>query len=234
MTRIAVVGFGRMGQAVAREASRRGHDVVATIGGAEARSAGGGLTTAALRGAEVAVEFTTPEAAPGNLARLIELGMPVVTGTTGWLDSLPNLSGQVTARGGALLHAANFSIGAQLLFRMARYLGRSLADRPEFDAAISECHHRRKLDAPSGTALAIQRALREADPARPYPITSERLGSVPGIHTIAVDGEHETLSLVHSVRDRSVFAVGAVTAAEWLVGRSGVFRFEQVLFGDDR
>lgn len=231
MIRIAVVGLGRMGQAVAREAERRGHVVVARIGGRESRAAGG-LTAAALGDPEVAIEFTRPDSAAANVASLIELGIPVVTGTTGWLDALPGISAQVAARRGALLHAANFSIGAHLLFRLARQLGSTLVSRPEFDVVIAETHHRHKLDAPSGTALAIQRALHEGDPGRAYPITSERVGSVPGIHTITIDGEHETLSLTHSVRDRSVFAVGAVTAAEWLVGRCGVFRFEQVLFGE--
>ncbi|MDX2058912.1 MAG: dihydrodipicolinate reductase C-terminal domain-containing protein [Gemmatimonadales bacterium] len=229
MIRLAVVGLGRMGRAVVEEAERRGHVVTARIDGATARR---GFDATTMGDAQVAIEFTRPDAVVGNVRRLIDLGVPVVTGTTGWLDELPAVTDLVRSKSGALLHAANFSIGAHLMFRVARELGRLLATRPEFDAAIHECHHRKKLDAPSGTALALQRAVREGDPARPYPITSERVGSVPGIHTLTIDGERESLSLTHAVRDRATFAVGAVSAAEWLVGRSGVFRFEHVLFGD--
>jgi 4-hydroxy-tetrahydrodipicolinate reductase len=228
--RIAVVGLGRMGRAVVEEAERRGHQVVARIDGPAGRR---GLDAASLGGPDVAIEFTRPDAVVGNLRRLIDLGVTVVTGTTGWQGELVEVTELVRSRRGALLHAANFSIGAQLMLRLARDLGRMLAGRPEFDAAIHECHHRKKVDAPSGTALALQRAVREGDPGRPYPITSERVGSVPGIHTLTVDGERESLSLTHAVRDRATFAVGAVSAAEWLVGRSGVFRFETVLFGDE-
>ncbi len=231
--KIAVIGLGRMGQATIAEAERRGHQVVARIGEAD-NANGSGLSAPALGGAEVAVEFTAPGAAVANLHRLIELGVPVVTGTTGWREELPALEALVAARRGALLHAANFSIGAHLMFRAARELGRVLADRPEFDAAIFEQHHRHKLDSPSGTGLALQAAVRAGDPGRPYPITSERLGSIPGLHRLEIDGEHETITLTHSARNRAVFAVGAVTAAEWLPGRIGIYRFEQVLFGDER
>jgi len=231
--RIAVIGLGRMGESVIAEAERRGHQVVARIGEADNVN-GAGLSAPTLNGAEVAIEFTQPGAAVANLHRLIELGIPVVTGTTGWREELPALEALVAARRGALLHAANFSIGAHLMFRAARELGRALAGRPEFDAAIFEQHHRRKLDSPSGTGLALQAAVRAGDPSRPYPITSERLGSIPGLHRLEIDGEHETLTLTHSARNRAVFAVGAVTAAEWLPGRIGIYQFEHVLFGDER
>jgi 4-hydroxy-tetrahydrodipicolinate reductase len=220
-----------MGQAVARVAADRGHEVVTVVSGDRNR-AQEGLTTAALGRAEVAIEFTGPGAAPANVRRLIELGLPVVSGTTGWSEQLPAIETLVSERRGALLWASNFSIGAHLLFRMARLAGSVLAGRPELDAAISERHHTRKVDAPSGTALTLQRVLREADPARAYPITSERLGWDPGRHTLTIDGIHETLTVTHAVRDRAVFAGGAVAAAEWLAGRTGVFQFEQVLFGD--
>ena len=231
--RIAVIGLGRMGESVIAEAERRGHQVVARIGEADNVN-GAGLSAPTLNGAEVAIEFTQPGAVVANLHRLIELGIPVVTGTTGWREELPALEALVAARRGALLHAANFSIGAHLMFRAARELGRALADRPEFDAAIFEPHHRRKPDSPSGTGLALQAAVRAGDPSRPYPITSERLGSIPGLHRLEIDGEHETLTLTHSARNRAVFAVGAVKAAEWLPGKIGIYQFEHVLFGDER
>ena len=140
----------------------------------------------------------------------------------------------VAREGGALLHATNFSVGAHLMFRAARLLAQGISGREEFDAAIFERHHRRKLDAPSGTALTLQRHLTKTDSARSFPITSERVGANPGEHLLTVDGPYETLTLTHAVRDRSVFAAGAVLAAEWLPGRTGVFGFESVLFGDDQ
>lgn len=229
--RILVAGSGRMGRAVVAEAERAGHTVAGVIDGARGRS-GTPLRKEELNGAEVAIEFTTPAAATDVVRGLLDAGLPVVSGTTGWNAGLDALSARVRT-GGALLHAANFSVGAHLLFRAARVLGTAIAGRPELDAAIRERHHRQKLDAPSGTALALQAVLRGVDPARTYPISSERLGHDPGQHTLTVDGRFEVLTVSHAVRDRAVFAAGAVTAAEWLVGRQGFFRFEHVLFGED-
>jgi 4-hydroxy-tetrahydrodipicolinate reductase len=222
-----------MGQAVMREAEGRGHQIVAAIGGAGNRTLER-LSVDGLAGAEVAIEFTTPAAAPLVVRRLIETGVPVVSGTTGWADGLAELGTLVADRSGSLLHATNFSVGAHLMFRAARLLGSALARRDELDAVIFERHHRRKLDSPSGTALTLQGYLRKADPSRPYPITSDRVGANPGMHVLIIDGPHEELTVSHSVRDRSVFAAGAVLAAEWLPGRTGVFGFESVLFGDER
>lgn len=230
--RIAIVGTGRMGQAVAAEALARGHEVVTRIGRAENPN-GTGLTPERLAAAQVVIEFTRPEAAVPNLERLLGLGLPVVTGTTGWTTELSRVTELVRSTNAALLHAPNFSLGLQLLLEAARTLGARLAARPEFDAALFEQHHRRKVDAPSGTALAIQAALRAADPGRPYPITSERLGWVPGTHGLTADAEFETVTLTHTVRDRRTFAQGAVTAAEWLVGRRGVYTFQDVIRGAD-
>ncbi|MGH7560939.1 MAG: 4-hydroxy-tetrahydrodipicolinate reductase [Gemmatimonadales bacterium] len=227
--RIAVVGDGRMGAAVRAEALARGHEVPVTLG-RRGNDGGAGITTARFAEVAVALEFTRPDAAPRNVARLLELGVPVVTGTTGWDDELPRLQELARERGGALLHAANFSIGVQLLLRAARELARWSA-RSDFDAAIVERHHRAKRDAPSGTALLLQRTVRRADPGREYPVTSIRQGHDPGSHAVRWDAPHETLTLAHEVRDRSVFAVGAVRAAEWLAQRRGVFTFEDVLFG---
>jgi len=231
--RVAIVGHGKMGSAVAREAGRRGHEVVATIDLAENPS-GGGLTADALAGAEVTFEFTTPAAAPGNLARLAELGCRIVTGTTGWHDQLPRIEPLVASGGGALLYAANFSLGMMAMRHAVRALTRALRHRPEFDAALHEAHHNKKLDAPSGTALLLQSDLRSEDSTRAWPITSERVGWVPGTHRLTFDAEFETVTVTHTARDRAVFAVGAVVAGEWLLGRRGVFTFDDVLTGDER
>lgn len=225
--RIAIVGYGRMGHAVEVAAVQRGHDIAATL------DVGDPLTLERLGSPDVAIEFTAPTAAAGNIARLIEAGLPVVSGTTGWHAELPRVAELVKARSGALLHATNFSVGVQLFIRAAADLARRLAGHPEFDGFIVEEHHARKLDAPSGTALTLRQSVTEADATRPYPVTSVRAGSIPGIHRLGYDGPHDTISLEHVARSRDGFAAGAVAAAEWLPGRRGVFTFEEMLFGDE-
>ncbi len=228
--RLAIVGGGRMGRAVAEAAEERGHVVHAIIGRAE-NAAGAGLTPERLAGVEAAIEFTRPDAAAGNIERLIEAGIPTVTGTTGWSAELPRVTRLVEARGGALLHSANFSVGVQLFLRAAGDLSRRLAAHPEFAAFILEEHHAAKRDAPSGTAAALRARLHEADPAREFPITSIRAGSIPGTHVLTYDGAHDTIVLSHVARSRRGFAAGAVAAAEWLPGHPGVHDFEAMLFG---
>lgn len=220
-----------MGKAVAALALARGHSIQTVVDSSD-NAGGRALTRERLDGADVAVEFTSPDAAPHNLRRLIELGVPTVTGTTGWIPALPEMTALVEARRGALLHAANFSVGVQLFLRGARELAKAFLGHPEFEASISEEHHALKVDAPSGTALLLQRRLRDADAGRTYPISSVRVGVTPGTHTLRYDRPDETITLSHAARNREVFAGGAVAAAEWLPGRIGVFTFEDMLFGE--
>jgi 4-hydroxy-tetrahydrodipicolinate reductase len=229
--RIAIIGTGKMGKAVSALAAERGHIIHTTVNRIE-NAGGRALTRERLSGADVAVEFTRPDAVVGNLERLIDLELPTVTGTTGWNDKLPQVSELVEQRGGALLHAANFSVGVHLFFRAARDLARQFRGRPEFSVSIHEEHHTAKVDAPSGTALMLQRQLWAEEPGRRFPITSVREGETPGNHTLTYEGTHETVSLSHITRSRQVFASGALAAAEWLPGHTGVFTFEQMLFGE--
>jgi 4-hydroxy-tetrahydrodipicolinate reductase len=219
-----------MGRAVAELAQERGHVVHAIIG-REENAGGAALTRERLTGVDVAIEFTRPDAVVTNLERLIEAGIPTVTGTTGWAMELPRIARLVKASGGALLHAANFSVAVHLFLRAARDLAAHFRGRPEFDCFILEEHHAAKLDAPSGTAALLRGRLREADPAREFPITSVRAGSIPGTHVVTYDGPHDTVALSHVARSRRGFAAGAVAAAEWLPGRPGVHDFEEMLFG---
>lgn len=225
-----MVGSGKMGRAVAALAAERGHTILAMLGGAE-NAGGAALTADRLQGAEVAVEFTRPDAAAANVTRLLEAGVPVVCGTTGWEAELAAVAALVERTGGALLHAANFSVGVHLFLRAARHVGRELAGRSEFDAFILEEHHAAKRDAPSGTARMLRERLSGADPAREFPITSIRGGATPGTHIVAYDGAHERITLSHVARSRAGFAAGALAAAEWLPGRPGVHTFEDMLFG---
>lgn len=209
----------------------RGH-VIHTVVDSSENADGRALTRDRLEGADVAVEFTRPDAVVRNLERLIELGIPTVTGTTGWTEALSRITTLVEKKQGALLHAPNFSVGVHLFLRTARELARRFRDRPEFDHSIVEEHHAAKLDAPSGTALLLQRQLEREDPDRKFPITSVRAGAVPGTHTVTYNGAHETVTLRHVARSRESFAAGALAAAEWLPGKTGVFTFEDMLFGD--
>jgi 4-hydroxy-tetrahydrodipicolinate reductase len=228
--RLAIVGNGRMGRAVAELAAERGHVVHAIIG-REENLDGAALSRRRLEGVDAAIEFTRPDAVVHNLERLIEAGVPTVTGTTGWSDDLPRIARLVDARRGALLHSSNFSVGVQLFLRAACDLAERFAGRPEYAGFILEEHHAAKVDAPSGTAAAMQRRLRETDPGRKFPITSIRAGSIPGTHVVTYDGPHDTVRLSHVARSRESFAAGAIAAAEWLPGRTGVYDFEAMLFG---
>jgi 4-hydroxy-tetrahydrodipicolinate reductase len=227
---IAIIGHGKMGQAVATLAQTRGHRIHTVINRVE-NAGGRALTSQRLKGADVAMEFTRPDAVVQNLERLIELGIPTVTGTTGWTEALPGITRLVEQRKGALLHAANFSVGMQLFLRAARELARCFRGRPEFAVSIAEEHHAAKVDAPSGTALLLQRRLWAEEPGRRFPITSVRSGTTPGIHTLTYEAPHETVTMSHVTKSREVFAAGALAAAEWLPGHHGIFTFEEMLFG---
>jgi 4-hydroxy-tetrahydrodipicolinate reductase len=228
---IVIVGDGKMGRSVAGLAESRGHTIHAMIGATE-NAGGRALTAERLKGADVAVEFTQPDAAVANLERLIEAGVPVVTGTTGWRDQLAWVTAHVEKQDGALLHAANFSLGVHLFLRAARDLAHRFAGHHEFDAFILEEHHAAKLDAPSGTARELQARASSADPARTFPVTSVRAGATPGTHLVAYDGPYERVTLMHQARSREGFAAGALAAAEWLPGHRGVYTIEDMLFGE--
>lgn len=220
-----------MNRAIEQLAAERGHVIHTVITGSENR-AGGGLTAERLSGADVAIEFTRPDSAADNLLCLAALRMPTITGTTGWLDRLSEVTRAVATHRTALLHSPNFSVGAQLHLRAARDLARHFAGRQEFAAYVVETHHAAKRDAPSGTGLALQAALRAADVERDFPITSVRAGHAPGTHELIYDTPFETIRLSHEARGRQAFACGALTAAEWIVAREGVFTFDQMLFGE--
>jgi 4-hydroxy-tetrahydrodipicolinate reductase len=229
--RIAIVGNGKMGKLVSALAVERGHSIHTVVDSSD-NEGGRALTGERLSGADVAIEFTRPEAVVNNLERLIMLGIPTVTGTTGWTEALPRISALVEEQKSALLHAPNFSVGVHLFLRAARELARRCRGHPELDDSIVEEHHAAKRDAPSGTALLLQRQLASEDPSRRFPITSVRVGTVPGTHTLTYNGPHETITLSHVARSRQTFAAGALAASEWLPGRTGIFTFEDMLFGE--
>lgn len=226
MPRLAIVGMGKMGRAIDELSRTRGFEVVARLGRADA------VSRAALNGAEVAVEFTDAASAPAAVTALIDAGCPVVTGTTGWYDARANLERHARERAAAVVIAPNFSPGIAAFTELAREAARLLRGLPGFDAHLVETHHSAKKDAPSGTAKTLESAASELWGAN-IPITSIRVGSVPGTHELLFDAPFEQIRLVHAARDRRVFAEGALHAARWLIGRTGVFTMQDVLRGHE-
>lgn len=220
--KLAIIGMGKMGHAIAELAAARGWQIVARL------HHGDPITRDSLAGADVAVEFTVPTAAPANIRAVVAAGVPVVVGTTGWYGELDAVVNDVTAKGGAILTAANFSLGVNIFEQIAATAARLLARAPGFDAALVETHHAAKKDAPSGTANTLAKAASAAW-GRDIPITSVRTGSVPGTHEFIFDAPFETIHVEHIARDRRVFAEGALVAAAWLVGKRGIFTIKDVL-----
>ncbi|MGK2934377.1 MAG: 4-hydroxy-tetrahydrodipicolinate reductase [Gemmatimonadaceae bacterium] len=227
--KIAVIGDGKMGKTIAEMAKERGWTVTTVLGEKE-NPDGSGITRESLKGADVAIEFTEPTSAVRNIRACVAAGCPVVVGTTGWYDDLEAVGGDVTRSGGAMLWAANFSIGIQIFLDLARRAGSLVADLQGWDARIVETHHTEKKDAPSGTAIVIEQEAR-AGFGRKIPIESVRTGAVPGTHELIFESKPERLSITHDVHDRSVFANGALAAADWLVGKRGVFTMRDFLAG---
>jgi 4-hydroxy-tetrahydrodipicolinate reductase len=218
-----------MGRAIESLARERGWDVVAVIG-MDGNEDGSGITTETLKDADVAVEFTQPNAALANVLACLRSKVPVVVGTTGWHASLLLAQTVANETGTPFLWASNFSTGVNLFIEMVRRAGELMKGSPDFDAHIVETHHSKKLDAPSGTAIAIERAAKDGL-GRSVAISSVRTGSVPGTHQLTFDAPFEQISLTHTARDRRVFAEGALRAAEWLIAkkREGVFTMQDVL-----
>ena len=213
--RLAIIGLGKMGSAVRAIATDAGWTIAAEIAS---------LTAAdQLIGADVAIEFTTPGSAVDNINVCLQANCPVVVGTTGWYQQMSSVVAAVQAHGGTIFWAPNFSIGANVLALLAAK-ARLALPLDQFPGAIVETHHAAKRDAPSGTALDIARGLEAG-----APITSLRIGHVPGTHEVVFDGSYEQLRLEHVVRDRRVFAEGALAAAGWLIGRHGVFTMRDML-----
>lgn len=225
--RILIIGDGKMGRAIEQLARERGHTIHAVLGeGANAH--GAAIDEAVAVQVDVAIEFTEPGAARDNIVACVGVGIPVVTGTTGWYEALPALARVVEERNGALFWAPNFSLGVALATEVMRAAGALFASHPQFDTHLVETHHAAKKDAPSGTAASMRDALGGAL-ARTVPVTSVRVGHVPGTHSVIFDGPFEQVTITHEARDRRVFADGALRAAEWLVGRRGVFTMRDLL-----
>lgn len=227
MTRLALIGYGRMGRLVEQLAPEHGFDVAVRLGGKD-NPGGEGITAESLAGVEVAIDFSTAAAVAANVERLAALGVPAVVGTTGWQEDLPRVREAVERHGAGLVHGANFSIGVQVFYRMVEAAARLMAWEEGYDAWAYEIHHRMKKDAPSGTLLELVRTMEAAGYGRPVDVASNRAGAVPGTHVVGFDSDADTITLEHRARSRIGFARGALRAARWVIGRRGLYKFSDI------
>ena len=227
MLRSAIVGYGKMGHMVERLAPEHGCEVVRTIASSQNVN-GSGLTKDALKQVQVAIEFTTPAAAPINLARLIEARLPTVAGTTGWFAQLPELRKKAEAQRTGLVWGPNFSIGLHHFRRTVAEAAQRFAREENYGAWGWEVHHAAKKDAPSGTMLALVEEMQRSGYGREVSVSSNRVGLVPGTHEIGFDSAEDTITIRHTARSRDAFARGALRAAHWLFGKTGVFEFREI------
>jgi len=219
---VLVLGKGKTGSLVAEVARERGHGVRA-LDITENQHASA-LTAPNLAGVDVVIDFTTPDAAVENIRAVLALGCRIVVGTTGWYAHLPDLKAIAERRNGGLLYGTNFSIGVQKLFRLTDQLARIEG----YNFASSETHHTSKLDTPSGTAITLKQIIHSVQPGIEVPIESHRVGDANGEHIVTAKSEYDELVLRHDAHSRRGFAVGAVRAAEWLNGKSGVWEFREI------
>ncbi len=234
---IALIGYGRMGHIIEEIAVARGHSIGITIDVGNPDD----LNSEKFKGIDVAIEFSSPEAALENVSSCLKLGVPVVSGTTGWIKDIDKVLEICKSGRTAFIHSANFSIGVNLLFHLNSELAKQMNRYHEYAVSIEEIHHTRKLDAPSGTALSLAEGIKQQHGAydgwcfdnerseKKIPIKPLREGMVPGTHTVTWDSEIDTITLRHEAKNRRGFAMGAVIAAEFIKGKTGIFTMKEVL-----
>ena len=235
--KIALIGYGKMGKEIEEVALSRGHSVILKIDINNPEE----LTTGNLSNADVAIEFTSPATAVNNYLKCFEAGVPVVSGTTGWLNRKAEVEKACSAKNGCFFYASNFSLGANIFFEMNKHLARIMKEFPQYDVSMTEVHHTQKLDAPSGTAITLANdiialsgtktnwTINEPKSDSELYINPIREGIVPGIHTIKYDSEVDFIEMTHSAYSRKGLAFGAVLAAEFCVGRKGILSMTDLL-----
>ncbi|MEZ4773661.1 MAG: 4-hydroxy-tetrahydrodipicolinate reductase [Bacteroidia bacterium] len=241
MLRIALIGYGKMGKAVEQEALARGH-VISLIVDMDNQQSISAISPA---NTDVVIEFTQPDSFSGNLKQVMLSGVPMVSGTTGWYDQLASVTELVKSSGGGLMYSSNFSIGVNVLFKLNQYLAQLMNRYEQYDCFVEERHHRHKADAPSGTAhsLSMQiisgldrktrvagEELRSRKPAaEELSVGYVRSGEIIGEHTVGYTSDIDTITISHHAHSRRGFALGAVIAAEWMAGKSGVYEFSAIV-----
>ena len=229
--KIALLGYGRMGKAIENIAKNRGHEIVAKIDKDQIEGT--------LEHANVAINFSIPDAAVNNIFSALSLKIPVVCGTTGWLEDLKKVTDFTTKNDTAFLYASNFSIGVNLFFKLNEQLAKMMNNQSEYKVNIEEIHHIHKLDAPSGTAITLAEGIIENSKSSDWSLSTDksdeiqidaiREGEVPGTHTVTYESSIDAISIKHEAHNREGFALGAVVAGEWIVGKKGIFKMNDVL-----
>lgn len=215
-----------MGRLVGKLAGEKGHEIVATLDIEDAAESLDELVSR-LRGCDAAIDFSIAEAVPKNAEACARSGVALVVGTTGWQSKVDDVRRIITKHDGALVYGANFSVGVQLFYRIAARTAELFRAVDSYDGFIEEAHHKRKRDAPSGTAIQLHKIVSEGL-GRDIPVSSTRAGYIPGTHRLGFDSSADQITLTHTARSREGFAAGALMAAQWIVGRKGVYEFSEV------
>jgi 4-hydroxy-tetrahydrodipicolinate reductase len=235
--KIALIGYGKMGKIIEQTALARGHEVVLTIDLNNQEA----FTAENLHKASVAIEFTGPHSAFDNLQKLLEAGIPTVTGSTGWTERLPEVESVCESRQGSFLFASNFSVGVNIFFEVNKRLAALMAPQTDYQVRITEIHHTQKKDAPSGTAITLAEQVLEAIPRKKQwvnqasdnpedlEILSERTDPYPGLHRVNYRSAVDEIEITHEAHNREGFALGAVLAAEYIHDKKGIFSMKEVL-----
>lgn len=235
--KIALIGYGKMGKTIERIAKERGHEIVSVIDVDNTDD----FESAAFKSADVAIEFTMPTVAQENVRRAFAAGVPLVCGTTGWIENLQQLKNEVQEKGNTLFWSSNFSLGVNIFMAVNKYLARLMNRFPEYDVEMTEVHHTQKLDAPSGTAITLAEGILEnlerktswsketTSGTNEIAIKSIRDGQVPGTHTIVYDCDVDTITITHEAKNREGLALGAVVAAEFTAGKKGFLGMNDLL-----
>ena len=229
--KIALLGYGKMGKTIERLALNRGHEIILKVDKED--------TEYDIKNADVAIDFSIPGAAYSNIKKCLNNEVPIISGTTGWLEKYDEAVALCKKKGGAFIYASNFSLGVNIFFQLNEYLAKMMSNLSQYEISMEEIHHTQKLDAPSGTAISLAEGiikntkkagwkLDTADEDE-IPIVAKRIDSVPGTHTITYSSEVDTIDITHTANNREGFALGAVIAAEWIQGKSGVFNMKDVL-----
>lgn len=229
--KIALLGYGKMGKVIERIALERGHEIVL--------KKDQNNTFEGLLNADVAIDFSVPDSAVDNITECLNNGIPVISGTTGWLADYPKMVQLSEEKNGSFIYASNFSLGVNVFFELNEYLAKMMANLKQYKVSMEEIHHTQKLDAPSGTAITLaEGVIKHSDYANwtlETPISNEihieakRIENIPGTHSVFYDSEVDQIEIKHTAHSREGFALGAVVAAEWLVGKKGVFTMKDVL-----
>lgn len=235
--KIALIGYGKMGKLIETVATERGHQIVSRIS-----SSSGKEEWDKLKLADVAIEFTSPHAAVNNIRKCFDVSVPVVVGSTGWYDELPEMSSLCVEKGAGLLTASNFSIGVNLFFHINKILAAAMNKLPDYSVRVEEIHHTKKLDAPSGTAITIAQGILseisrkerwalsgQTKSETDLEITAIRKDDVPGTHSVIYGSEIDEIEIKHTAHNRLGFATGAVVAAEWMAGKKGVYTMSDII-----